>query len=174
MDQNNEKLVSIICPCYNHEEFVVDLLDSLLEQTYNNIELFITDDHSADNSFEIIKNYEGRLKERFANVVIELNENNLGVVKTTNNMIKKSKGDYVKIIASDDFLDKNYIRKCVDFLELNTQYNFMFTDFYFVSRGSTYKNIKFIEKSNLAFYKDKNYYNELKTAESVKYCYKCY
>ena len=55
-------LVSILVPCYNHERFVADCLRSLCEQTYQNIELILTDDCSKDNSFEIIKTFEEELK----------------------------------------------------------------------------------------------------------------
>lgn len=110
-------LVSILVPCYNHEKYVVDCLKSIVNQTYQNIELIIIDDCSSDNSFALIKDYEYELKNRFETVIIERNEFNLGVCKTLNKMVKKSNGDYLKIIASDDMLPKNSITDLFDFAQ---------------------------------------------------------
>ena len=54
--QNNEKpLVSVVIPCYNHEKFVQDCIQSVIDQTYENIELIIIDDGSKDSSVDKIK-----------------------------------------------------------------------------------------------------------------------
>ena len=54
---NNRPLVSIMALCYNHKNFVVQALNSILNQTYHNIELFIIDDNSSDGSQEIIEKW---------------------------------------------------------------------------------------------------------------------
>ena len=51
-------LISIIMPCYNAEEYVSDAINSVLEQTYGNVELIIIDDGSTDNSLEICEDYQ--------------------------------------------------------------------------------------------------------------------
>ena len=52
---NDQPLVSVVIPCYNHEQFVQDCIQSVIDQTYQNIELIIIDDGSKDNSVEKIK-----------------------------------------------------------------------------------------------------------------------
>ena len=103
------KLVSIIIPCYNHSSYLKDTMEGLFSQDYKDIELLICDDCSPDNSYEILKEYEARLKEKFVRVEILRNEVNQGVTKTLNKLLAMAKGEYVKIIASDDILMSNAI-----------------------------------------------------------------
>ena len=110
-------LVSIIIPCYNHQQFVKDSLESILGQTYGNMEVLICDDCSIDESYRIIKEYEIRLNEKCKRVVILRNTLNLGVTKNINRMLNEAKGEYVKIIASDDVLCLNAIEEMVSYME---------------------------------------------------------
>lgn len=114
-----QPLVSVIVPCYNHEMFLDDCLMGIMNQNYQNIELFICDDNSSDNSFAKIKSYEGKLKERFCNVVIQKNEKNLGVTKNINRMLEDATGEYIKLIASDDVMAEDAIYKMAQFMEEN-------------------------------------------------------
>lgn len=110
-------LVSICTPCYNHEQYLSDYLKSLLNQTYQRIELIIIDDQSTDRSVEIIQSYMPKLKERFERVYFEVNEHNLGITKNCNKILSKMRGDYYKGLASDDLLREDAIEKMVDYLE---------------------------------------------------------
>lgn len=112
-------LVSILIPCYNHENFLDDCLKSLIHQTYENIELLICDDCSPDNSFAKIKSYEKELSARFRNLFIMQNEKNLGVTSNVNRMLSLAKGKYIKTLASDDALSVDAIEKMVAFFEEN-------------------------------------------------------
>lgn len=69
--ENNEKLVSICTPCYNHKRYLEDYFESIINQQYQNIELIIIDDCSNDNSAEIIKDNMPRLKQRFTRVLAD-------------------------------------------------------------------------------------------------------
>lgn len=97
-------LISVLIPCYNHEKYISSCLNSLLAQTYKNIELIIIDDSSTDNSFQIIQEYFPRLENSFLRVYVNRNVKNLGVTKTLNKMIHIAKGEYIKLLASDDML----------------------------------------------------------------------
>mgnify|MGYP002513053428 FL=1 len=85
-------LVSIIIPCYNHEKYIEECFKSLLDQTYQNIELLIIDDCSQDGSVKVIENWIERLKTRFINVFFIKHSVNLGVVKSVNQVIPVCKG----------------------------------------------------------------------------------
>lgn len=111
----NNPLVSIIVPCYNHEKYIEDSIEGILGQDYDNIEVLIGDDCSCDKSFDLILQNKEKLEKRFKNVITIRNENNVGVTKNLNNLIKKSKGEYIKIIASDDILMPSAISKFVQF-----------------------------------------------------------
>lgn len=94
---NHEPLVSIIVPSYNHEKFIVDTIESLLNQTYGNFEIIVLDDGSDDDSLKIIKNFEDKKNFFYSS------QKNQGICKTLNRAIKEfSKGEYISLIASDD------------------------------------------------------------------------
>lgn len=116
-------LVSILIPCYNHEAFLADCLTSILRQTYENIELLICDDCSPDNSYQIIQEFAPTLQQRFVRVEILRNERNCGVTKNINRMLATAKGDYIKIIASDDAMTPNAIETMVAYLESQPQFS---------------------------------------------------
>ena len=112
---SKQPFVSIIIPCYNHEDFLDDCLASILNQTYQNIEILICDDCSPDNSYEKILSYKEKLENKFNNVVILKNEVNCGVTKNVNRMLKLAKGEFVKTIASDDSMAPNAISEMSGF-----------------------------------------------------------
>ena len=123
-----DKLVSILIPCYNHEQFLDDCLGSILAQDYENIELLICDDCSPDGSFAKILSYEQQLKQRFPRVEILKNQVNCGVTKNVNRMLSMAKGDYIKTIASDDAMAPNAISAMVRYLQENPSVDVVVTN----------------------------------------------
>lgn len=123
------KLVSIILPCYNHEHYISDCMNSLCDQTYENIELLITDDCSRDDSFSVLQSWQSRLEQRFCRVVISRNPENQGVVRTLNGMLENCRGDYIKVLATDDMLLPEAIEKMVAFAQ-QTDSDVVFTNAY--------------------------------------------
>lgn len=105
----NFPLVSVICLSYNHETYVVEALNSVINQTYPNVELLIADDCSTDNSVEVIQNW----LENHPEVDFLTNEKNLGNTKTFNQLAKKAKGEFIIDLATDDILLPNCIEKQV-------------------------------------------------------------
>lgn len=99
-----KELISIIIPIYNSEKYLKKGIDSILNQTYKNIELLLIDDGSKDNSKEICKNYE-----KNDNRIKYFYKKNSGVSDTRNYGLKKATGEYIMFIDSDDYIDKNYI-----------------------------------------------------------------
>ena len=99
-------LVSIICLAYNHEKFVVEALNSVIQQNYQPIELIIVDDYSSDNTKSIIEVW----LLSHSNIQFIANEVNLGNTKSFNNALKIAKGDYIIDLAADDLLIPNGIQ----------------------------------------------------------------
>jgi alpha-1,3-rhamnosyltransferase len=117
-------LVSVIIPAYNHESFVEMAIDSVMGQTYPNIELTVFDDGSTDRTAEKIQECCSRYGEK----IRFIQQENKGLVKTLNSGIKLSKGKYWCQLASDDLMDKDNIRKKVNFLQRNEEFDAVCSD----------------------------------------------
>lgn len=100
--------VTIIVPVYNVEKYLARCLDSLLQQTYKNYEVFCVNDCSPDNSREILKNYERNYPELIH--VIE-NEENMGQGRSRMRAAAQASGDYIMFIDSDDYVAEDYIER---------------------------------------------------------------
>ncbi|MBC7523550.1 MAG: glycosyltransferase [Flavobacterium sp.] len=96
----NKPLVTVICLCYNHSKYVVESLNSVLNQEYKNVELIIVDDFSTDNSVIVIENW---LKDK-PNTLFIINETNIGSTKSFNKALNLANGDYILDLAADDIL----------------------------------------------------------------------
>lgn len=98
-------LVSVCIPAYNNAAYIKDTVMSILEQTYQNIELVVVDDCSTDNTVEVLETIQDeRLK-------IYKNEHNLGMVGNWNRCLELATGEYVKLICADDMIHKDAIEK---------------------------------------------------------------
>jgi len=121
MPNNQKPLISVILPSYNHSKYIKESIDSILNQTYQNFELIITDDGSTDNSKEIILSYtDKRIKSYFF-------KKNKGAVSATNFCIEKSKGKYISILNSDDIYCPQKIEKQINFLLRNKNTSAVFS-----------------------------------------------
>ncbi|HEX3013999.1 MAG TPA: glycosyltransferase [Methanobacterium sp.] len=108
-------VVSVIMPSYNHEKFIGEAIESVLGQTFQNIELIIIDDKSNDRSRQIIEEFaqkDNRIKKIF-------HRKNLGIAKTINEGVENSIGKYVALIASDDVWVIEKLEKQLKILEVN-------------------------------------------------------
>ena len=103
--------VSIIIPIYNGEKYLKRCLDSILAQTYENIELVCVNDGSKDGTLDILKEYQ-----KNDSRVIIIDKKNTGVSDSRNLGIKKSTGQYIAFCDADDMYEKNYIEKLYTFL----------------------------------------------------------
>lgn len=128
-----EPLVSVCILTYMHERYIEDCLKSLISQTYQNIELLILDDTSTDRTYDILKFYEERLKNRFSCVKIERNACNCGNISSNlNHMLKQAKGEYVKTFSGDDIMTPKYVEKIVAHMEQNIEAILGYTNSYVV------------------------------------------
>lgn len=100
--------VSIIVPVYNVENYLHDCLNSLLSQTYENIEIICIDDASTDNSYDILKYF----SKKDNRVKIIKNKENIGLGASRNIGLQEASGKYIQFLDSDDWLDYNSIEIC--------------------------------------------------------------
>lgn len=107
-----EPLVSMIIPVHNESRLVIRAINSVLEQTYKNIELIIVDDASTNNTKNILNKYRSYKK-----IKVIWNKTNLGLAQTRNIGINESNGKYLFFLDADDWLEKESIQKLVSIAE---------------------------------------------------------
>jgi len=148
--------VSICIPLYNHEAFIKKLLDSILEDTYQNKEIIIINDGSPDNSDKVVKNWIESNQDKIE--IIYKNRENKGLKVTLNELISLSTGKYIINIASDDYLINNTISKRVELLENNPNKLMLIADAIVVDDS----NHKTHESANFGFHNGikENYFSD--------------
>ena len=146
---DNIPLVSVIMPVYNSEKYLNEAIDSILNQTYKNIELIIIDDGSSDNSVKLIREYKS------SKIKFYQNEKNMGVSATRNKAIDLSKGKYIALLDSDDISPLYRIEKEVEFLEKNVDFGLVgghyqrFKTNKFFTRKKTIKHSLILEENKV-------------------------
>ena len=115
---NSNPLVSVVIPCYNHEQFVKDTIQSVIDQNYENIELIIIDDGSKDSSVEKIQEMVGACEQRFTRFEFR-SRANIGISATLNESLEWCEGKYFSPIASDDQMLNYKTSIQVKYLETN-------------------------------------------------------
>jgi len=123
MQENISPLVSVIIPLYNAEKYIKQSIDSILDQTYKNIEIIVIDDGSSDRSEDIVRSINSD-KIRFLK-----NEQNLGVSATRNKGIEIARGKYIALMDADDISECTRIEKQVRFLEKNSDFGLVSSHF---------------------------------------------
>lgn len=108
----DEKLVSVIIPAYNIEDYIGRCLESIISQTYKNLEIIVVDDGSRDHTGEILDNY--AKKDRRIKVI---HKENGGVSSARNKGIEVAEGDYIGFIDGDDLIEPEMYKTLVDLLE---------------------------------------------------------
>lgn len=114
-EKNGLPLVSIIMPAYNAEQYIGEAIDSVLAQTYKNIELVIVEDSSIDNTLEVIRSYQDN------RIILETNLVNRGIAYSTNRGIELSKGNYIALLDDDDMATIDRIKLQVSYMEKHEQ-----------------------------------------------------
>lgn len=109
MQENSNPLVSIIVITYNSSKYVLETLESAKAQTYQNIEIIISDDCSSDNTIEICKRWIEKNNDRFVRAEIITTERNTGIAPNCNRGANAAKGEWLKLIAGDDIFKPDAI-----------------------------------------------------------------
>jgi len=132
---NNEPLVSVIVPSYNHANYLVECIYSIINQSYSNFELIVIDDGSTDDSRIVLDN----LCKEFGFILVF--QTNQGITKTLNRGIREfAKGVYIAFCASDDFWATDKLRLQVMFMERNRFYPMCYGKSFVVDENSALLN----------------------------------
>jgi glycosyltransferase involved in cell wall biosynthesis len=125
-------LVSVTMPVYNGEKYLKEAIDSVLNQSYKNIELIIVNDASTDSTKKIIHAYsDSRIR------YVE-NETNSGIVYSRNRGVVEAEGEFVATLDSDDIAMQNRIEKQVDFLCKNPDFGMCGTFYHTIDRNGNF------------------------------------
>ena len=100
--------ISVVVPVYNEEEYLTECLNSILHQTYSDLEIIVVDDGSTDQSGEICEQFQAR-----DNRVKVIHKKNGGLISVWKCGVNNSKNDYICFVDSDDLIQKNHIRDMV-------------------------------------------------------------
>ena len=122
--------VSVVMCVYNHEKFVSESIESVINQTYQDWEFIITNDGSTDRTLDIIKQYDD------PRITLFSFDKNTGARVARNNSIKHAKGEYIAVINSDDVWLLNKLEKQVNFLDANPDIGAVFTYASFINDQS--------------------------------------
>jgi glycosyltransferase involved in cell wall biosynthesis len=113
--ESGGKRVSVIVPAYNVEKYIEKCLESILEQTYRNIEIIVIDDGSKDGTWDIIT---GLMKS--SPRIKGYHQENKGVSSARNFGLKEASGDYIQFVDGDDYIPRDAVEKLVTALETNS------------------------------------------------------
>jgi glycosyltransferase involved in cell wall biosynthesis len=121
-------LVSVIIPNYNHEKYLAGRLQSIFQQTYNNLEIICLDDASTDNSLNILESHQQK-----QNLILIKNLQNSGnPFIQWNKGIRAAKGEYIWIAESDDFADPHLLESLIPILNNNPNVGLAYCQSYFI------------------------------------------
>ena len=112
-EKNMDKKISVIIPVYNVEKYLARCLNSIIKNTYKNIEIILVNDGSKDKSQEIIDKY----KNKYGNIIKAREQENKGPAEARNVGIEMASGEYLMFIDSDDFIKEDYIENYVKTLK---------------------------------------------------------
>ena len=145
---NNMPLVSIITPVYNCSDYIPDMIESVINQTYVNWELILVDDNSEDNTHSIISTYSKKDKR----IKIIKNETNLGAGLSRNKAIKLAIGDYIAFLDGDDIWLNTKLKIQISLMEKN-KWVFSHTSYGYLSEsGEKIKSTFRVSKSPVKYY----------------------
>lgn len=116
MNSDMKPLISIITPTYNHEKYIQECIESVLEQTYSNWELIIVDDNSEDNTVEIIEGYRRRYPDKIKLIRHKERYGPLNLDKTYNEALNHCSGEWIAILEGDDVWPIYKLERQVEYL----------------------------------------------------------
>lgn len=152
MDNNKSKdntSFSIIVITYNQEQFIELTLQSVFNQNYPSYEVVISDDCSTDNTWGIIKEYVGRLKQNKIDIKLNRNDTNLGIVRNYQKALSLSNGKWLVAMAGDDISKSNRLKELNKLIQYDTEIYAIGTGYDLIDGKNRIinKNINCLQKS---------------------------
>ncbi len=145
-------LISVGVIAYNSSEFILDILESIKAQTYQNIELIVADDKSSDNTVEKCNEWISQNKERFVRTEVIVPEQNTGTAGNYNRALFASRGEWMKFIDADDIMFPNCLEDNVDYVSNHPEAKVVFSDILYFSNINNIGNRHFVTKEHRAFF----------------------
>lgn len=137
MDKINTPLVSIVLITYNSSKYVLETLESVKNQTWDKIELIVSDDGSADDTVKICKSWLSENKDRFHNIELITVSKNTGIPANCNRGLKAINGQWVKVISGDDVLLNNCISENMQYAKSFPTASFIVSDLQEIDENSS-------------------------------------
>lgn len=161
MQFSENVLVSIVIPCYNHEQFVNEAIWSVINQDFKNIELIIIDDGSSDGSVEKIEEMRLECELRFARFEFR-HRGNIGLCATLNEAIEWIRGCYVVFFASDDVMISSRVSDQVAYIQNKNDVAAVFSGVIYIDEygnkiGEKTVNVKKYDFEDVLYFKGKLY-----------------
>ncbi|CAH1202361.1 putative enzyme [Candidatus Nitrotoga sp. BS] len=119
-----DPLISVCIASYNHEKYLVETIESVLTQSYQNLEVIIVDDASADQSPQILRNYQSNNCDR---VRVMCLQKNIGPSGALNLAFEDAKGQFIALLGSDDRMRPNRLKKQLEFMQNHSEIGALFT-----------------------------------------------
>ena len=144
MEQNDK--VSVIIPVYNSEKFLQESIESVLNQTYENIEIITVDDGSTDDSLEVLKQHSKK--------ITIISQENQGLASALNTGIKKADGKWFKWFSPDDIMNPDTIETLVECAKKLPENTIIYSNWDIIDQNgkklrsfseSNYNDLKFFE-----------------------------
>jgi len=132
--------VSVIIPTYNYGHYIEEAIDSVLAQTYKDYEIIVVDDGSTDNTEEVVSKYGPKIKYIY--------QENQGLSAARNTGIKKSNGEYIAILDSDDLWFPWKLEKQMKLFEANSVLGLVYSDGFAFSEKGVFDDFLFGENTN--------------------------
>lgn len=134
--ETNQPLVSVNVLMYNSSKYILETLESIKAQTYQNIELIMSDDKSTDNTVQICEKWIAKNKDRFASYQILVPAHNTGQSGNYNRAFRAATGEWIKEIDGDDLLLPNCLTDLMEFVDANPEAKYVFGKMkYFVKKN---------------------------------------
>lgn len=143
--KKDNPLISVLIPVHNSAHHLAESIESILSQSYNNLEVLIIDDFSSDNSYQILRSFAKKDKR----IKLKKNVKRYGIGITLNRMLLKAKGSYIAFMDAEDKSAIDRLRKQITFLQNNPTIAAVGTQCYFM--GASRKRIG---KSNFPLFSD--------------------
>lgn len=129
--ETQEPLISVIIPTYNRPLYLAEAIASAVQQTYQNVEIIVSDDCSLENPQSIVDSFKD------SRVRLRCNSSNLGVALNVYSAIQEAQGKYIATLNDDDVWDKDFLENLVPPLEANSELVLAFCDYYMINPDGT-------------------------------------